>query len=928
MSKNIWELNLDIKFRYSASMPIFRRKDSAVLKINLYDAKEKKDISNFDKATLSIKYPSGVVVDVDAVRQGSGIDTYVYYAFPEDVSMEIGIYDLILTVERQGGFISTPKFHITVFDNISQAEYEFVKMIQDMQLQIDYLETLIGSIVPQTSIAQANGLVPLDSQGKIPMAHMPLFLEEHINTNVYLKLVHGFMIDKDRKPVYETEDGSLEYIGHPDNSGLNNRLNLTTMVKDSIVTLYYSGRGNATLQKWIVGNKNMNDAKTSGTTFTGLNFKVNQTGIHTIYYVDNFKNEYLYKFSVDISQLKEPTVEVIVDGGKVNIDSDTPLDLIKIGVGRQTTEWFHSNGTIITPSYRITEVGDYTVYYKDKLGREYIKYITVTEDMLENNDTDPPTITFVETPPGYVKDKKVVEITVSDLSPIADKRYKVLPWSSPERPTQSKFELDPNYGTKMSSNTVKVTLTESSVIYVYAQDQQGNKAFKTYYMTNIDNQPPTMEAYDYWDSVKQKYIIKFIFMDSASLIKEITLPDGSKYPQASPMYSIEDSIEVASFGDKTFKATDQVGNTKTYSYKMKGKVKKVFAQESTMYIIREDGYLYSAGGNESFLLGRGEDSSGVSWSDKFSKVITDVKFRDKIDTSGSAAVFIDTNGSFWQLGEINNISYNRANNISRTEPYLVKLSDVTGMTGYSPNLDNGTGVLAYLKNGQWMGTGGGLGQFGDGTETIYKNWSLIGKNMPVSFGKYIAIMDNGYFFGSDGKIYASGRNDTGLQGGFTPTQSYSVYSTPVACDLINPHGEVFDITAQSHHSFRWWVLRNKILLTGNQATKDVKVINNMPSNFLKTSRGARDALMFIYKNDIYVNGWNSEGQLGLGNKDSTNETEVVRVPFNQPIADACLSAYMGIVLTESGMLMMSGENINSTSYVDATTYLEKYETIQ
>jgi len=382
MFKSVWNLDLDIKFLYSSSIPIFRRKDSAVLNIRMFDAKRAINISGFSNAILNIKYPSGIIKEVECSQVGSGISAYITYEFTDEFSTEVGIYDLILTIKKDDGFISTQKFNVTFFDNIGGSEFAFVGMIQDLQNQVEYLDSIYKNIVLTSSKGIANGTVPLDADGKVPLVHMPLFLEEHINMNVYLKMVHGFMVDKDLNLVYETSNGEPEYVGHPEPTPGQGGLNLTTTVKDSMVSLFYTGRGNAVIQSWSEGTNSINDMKVNGKIINGLSFEIFNIGAHTIYYKDNYGKEYLYNFTVTKEQLRPPNITIKVNDGKITVESDRDLELMKLGKGRQILAWFKTNGNIIQNGYQITEVGDYTLYYRDKFGNEYVKYFTVTKDML------------------------------------------------------------------------------------------------------------------------------------------------------------------------------------------------------------------------------------------------------------------------------------------------------------------------------------------------------------------------------------------------------------------------------------------------------------------------------------------------------------------------------------------------------------------
>lgn len=405
MSKNVWDLPLDLKFRYSASIPQFRRKDSAVLNIYLFDAKERKDISNFSKATMNIQLPSGKIMTKDANRQGAGMDTYVQYQFTDDVMTEIGLYSLILTVEKDGGRVSTQKFTVYFYDNESNADFEFIDMMQQLQLQINYLDSIMDNIVLKDLIGKSNGLIPLDENGKIPMSYMPTFLQEHINTNIYLTLVHDLMVDANLNLVYKGKGGNLEYVGHKEGSAT---LSLLTTVDQGVVKLTYYGVGTVTEQRWMAGDKTIADMKVNGTLFTGLEFKISKTGIHTIYYKDLNGREYLHKFNVNIISIPMGEFEPYVVNGQLLLQHSRDYTFLKIARGIRDFTYMKksTNGVVVTIPHRITESAQYTMYIIDDLGREYIRLFYVSFDDLEQGNTNDP-LTIELYPDGYSESKSI-----------------------------------------------------------------------------------------------------------------------------------------------------------------------------------------------------------------------------------------------------------------------------------------------------------------------------------------------------------------------------------------------------------------------------------------------------------------------------------------------------------------------------------------
>lgn len=452
MSKNVWDLPLDLQFRYSADIPRFRRKDSAVLNIRLFNAKERVDISNFSKATLSIQLPSQEIKYKEAISQGTDMDTYVQYQFSEDVMTEIGLYTLILSVEKDGGRVSTQKFSVYFYDNESSADFEFIDMMQNLQLQINYLDSIMDNIVLTELIGKSNGLIPLDANGKIPIEYMPIFLQEHINTNVYLSLVHGLMVDSNLNLIYKGKGGNLEYVGHKEGSAT---LTLFTTISLSKVTLSYQGVGTVVEQRWLIGDNSLDKMKLDGKLFTGNSFMVENIGMHTIYYKDANGREYLHKFKVELWGLKAPEYEASVIAGFLKVEGTPEYAFVKVADGIRDLTYMRktSNGTLVVFPHAVTKTGYLTVYIVDIYGREVIKVLNVQDsDLKPVGDNRPLEIRLYTN--GWYSDKSVPvgAVTVSYVVFDADGKRAGDKVGYVIRPNSTTYNQDSDSGITITRN--------------------------------------------------------------------------------------------------------------------------------------------------------------------------------------------------------------------------------------------------------------------------------------------------------------------------------------------------------------------------------------------------------------------------------------------------------------------------------------------
>lgn len=383
MLKNEWLLDLDLKFEYSRTVPRYRRGDTAILKMRLHDNSKLYDLSTATDAKVIIGTPSGLRLDSSCLIVDDDTGKLLVFQFEPLHMLEIGTYNILLTVSDGLGKVSPPPFKVRFFDSLSEGDASLIQLIQDLQLQINELDDILVDIVKNSDKGIPDGVASLDSTGKIPVEQLPSPIIEHPKKKVYEKDgVHGFAVDETGLGMYQTPDGRWEYLGYSDTPAT--ALVLETTVLNGTVNLTYTG-GSPVFQKWLFGDKSKNDFVADGNIINGLSFQVNEVGIYTIFYRDTANKEYLHKFTVTSENLKQPTIDINIDSGLIIVDVDQPVKLMKWDTGVKDITWFQNNGnTILNNKFIVNTAGDYTVYVKLENGAEYVKVFTVTEEDMIN----------------------------------------------------------------------------------------------------------------------------------------------------------------------------------------------------------------------------------------------------------------------------------------------------------------------------------------------------------------------------------------------------------------------------------------------------------------------------------------------------------------------------------------------------------------
>lgn len=558
MFSNSWIVKADIKFKYYSSVPTFRRKDTAIINFLIYDNKKTYDISSFSKGEVTITFPQGGYIKRPCQKVNiNGVD-YIQYIFNKDEIVELGVYKVILSFEDNTGRVSLQEILVGFFDTIGTSELAYIELIQDLQNQSDYLESIVNDIIQKNKKGVANGIAKLDADGKIDISHMPSFLENHTKDSVFKNWVHGLYIDENFVAKYRTKDGGEEYVGHPDFS---DSLRLTVTVSNGMANLIFTGKGSAVIKKYIFGDKTLQEVKVSGSLFTANNFPVDTVGNWSIYYKDENDKEYIYKFLVEVEDLKTPSITISVSEGEVTVTDDSTyvLEIQKWDTGIRDVAYFQTNGNVFIDTFSVDTIGTYSIYRKYTNGLEIVK---VFEAKASDLITVPPSITLLLTPNNqtWTNTDKTANVTITEKTTIIDKRYY---YSTTDNITITNFRNDSNFGTVMSSNIQNIVISNNGYLYVYAKNKGNLDVIQQISITSIDKVSPNITLIPSTTSwTNQNITINISLIENESGISVIKWAKGNQSAEhfENNGTNVTNSFTVSSNGTYTVYAQDNVGN--------------------------------------------------------------------------------------------------------------------------------------------------------------------------------------------------------------------------------------------------------------------------------------------------------------------------------------------------------------------------------
>jgi len=208
--KNEYILDLDLKFVTSTATIQFRRGDTAVLKFRLYDNGIVLGANQYDKAEITVSSPSGAeIVDTGKIEVNDGFNSVIFQFAPLHM-IEVGIYTLYLTVIKDGDRVSAFPIKVRFYDNITQEDLSLLDIIQDLQKEVERIQTQLANGINMSELGEANGVAQLDNQQKIKEENIPDIINNHLTQPMRSDDgAHGFYITEDGIAFYRDSTGAF-----------------------------------------------------------------------------------------------------------------------------------------------------------------------------------------------------------------------------------------------------------------------------------------------------------------------------------------------------------------------------------------------------------------------------------------------------------------------------------------------------------------------------------------------------------------------------------------------------------------------------------------------------------------------------------------------------------------------------------------------
>ncbi len=235
----------------------------------------------------------------------------------------------------------------------------------------------------------------------------------------------------------------------------------------------------------------------------------------------------------------------------------------------------------------------------------------------------------------------------------------------------------------------------------------------------------------------------------------------------------------------------------------------------------------------------------------------------------------------------------------------------------------GTTLAAGFGYSLTLGSDGKLYAWGANHDGQLGNGSMTNSNTPVEVGlptglalaAVAAGQAHSLALGSDGKLYAWGRNSDGQLGNGSMTNS----TTPVEAGLFAGLA-LTAVSAGAAHSlalgsdgklYAWGFNFSGQLGNGSNTPSSIPVVVRLPAGVKTTAVSAGEAHNLALGSDgkLYAWGFNSSGQLGNGSASNRNTPVVVRLPGGvTPTTAVAAAAAHSLALGSDGKLYAWGAN--------------------
>ena len=252
-----------------------------------------------------------------------------------------------------------------------------------------------------------------------------------------------------------------------------------------------------------------------------------------VYLYDNVGNStHVASLTHNLKDITNPTIQIT--GNPTSWVKSATLTITGADYGTGVKSITKPDGTVVTGSsttYTVTANGDYTFKVTDNAGNVVSQTVNVTKI-----DGTNPTATVTGNPTSWTKNNATLTITGAD--------------------TQSgvKSITKPD-GTVVTGTSTTYTVSANGTYTFKVTDNVGNVLTHNVSVTKIDKTNPTISVTGNPTSwTKNDVTLTITGADSASGVKQITLPNGQVVSGSSTTYT------VTANGNYTFKVIDNAGN--------------------------------------------------------------------------------------------------------------------------------------------------------------------------------------------------------------------------------------------------------------------------------------------------------------------------------------------------------------------------------
>lgn len=407
--------------------------------------------------------------------------------------------------------------------------------------------------------------------------------------------------------------------------------------------------------------------------------------------------------------------------------------------------------------------------------------------------------------------------------------------------------------------------------------------------------------------------------------------------------SVSDSSSQYAF---RFGATDAIAPASILSLPGAEKAAKLYSTYNKTFIISDAGNLYGMGENGIGQLGiTGNVTSNIKYPTQanvsnVNKVIvsTDPRSYSTMTLTNTGSVYSFGKNQFGQLGTGDTVQTDLLGprltlgpGNTYGNPTGIVL-DVVTAGGYNSTSTPETYCALLTGGTAWMVGYGGQGQMADGTNTGTNTlWKQVKTGVSTFLTGVVAVYAGGYdqytsFYAltSSGELYGWGYNGHGNLGlGNTTNRNYATLISTLVTNVWVGSGDSAILFLKKTD--------NKIYAAGRNASGQLGIGNtsnavsltqvtalnsvNIEKVYVCASNNSSSTTYakVVGDNTLYVTGYNSQGQLGLGNTTALNEFTRVNFSITSPILDiySCVMDTIGgfvTILTQDGNTYFVGQS--------------------